>query len=254
MTDASEPPKPGNWTAARGIKLILLAQIAIALFLFSADIAKVLPRLAMKTPDAPSLTSPINPGDQTRRYDHDWAPANPDLPATNDMPSRLLFEIRDEALHITGAIAEGDAKRFKDWLQSHRLPETIRLHSSGGSVTDALDIGARIRAETANTEIAKGQVCLSACPYILASGTTRKVHAKAFVGVHQHYFGENTALPAFLAVEDIQRGQGQVMAYLDTMGIDLRVMQHALTTPPESIYILIPDELTKYSLATEILR
>jgi hypothetical protein len=42
------------------------------------------------------------------------------------------------------------------------------------------------------------------------------------------------------------------MAYLDEMGIDLRLMQPALTTPPEDIYILTPDELTKYNLATNI--
>ena len=70
------------------------------------------------------------------------------------------------------------------------------------------------------------------------------------MGVHQHYFGENTALPAFLAVEDIQRGQADVMAHLDAMGVDVRVMQHALSTPPEAIYVLLPEELEDYALTT----
>lgn len=70
------------------------------------------------------------------------------------------------------------------------------------------------------------------------------------VGVHQHYFGENTVLPAFLAVEDIQRGQGEVMGYLDEMGIDLRLMQPALATPPDAIYILVREELERYGLVT----
>ena len=96
-------------------------------------------------------------------------------------------------------------------------------------------------------------VCLSACPYILASGVERQVHKDAYVGVHQHSYGESTVLPAFLAIEDIQRGQGEVMEYLDAMGIDLRLMQHALATPPQEIYILIPEELERYALATEIL-
>ena len=66
------------------------------------------------------------------------------------------------------------------------------------------------------------------------------------MGLHQHYFGENTLLPAYLAVEDIQRGQADVMRFLSDMGIDLLVMQHALSTPPDEIYILLPEELQRY--------
>ncbi|MDJ0629434.1 MAG: hypothetical protein QNJ44_14335 [Rhodobacter sp.] len=241
-----------RWSAALGIKLILGVQIAIAAILLASDIARVLPRAALLSPDAPRLTQPVEPGDQTRRYDRRRVPTGPGVPGTSDMPSRLLFEVDGDTLTLTGAIADGDADRFTDWLAARPLPATIALHSTGGSVTDALAIGDRLRAGGATTEVRQGQVCLSACPYILAAGTERRVHEEAYVGVHQHYFGENTALPAFLAVEDIQRGQGEVLVYLDTMGIDLRLMQHALSTPPEDIYILLPNELERYALATEI--
>jgi hypothetical protein len=91
-----------------------------------------------------------------------------------------------------------------------------------------------------------GEFCYSACPYLLAGGEAREIDAQASVGVHQHYFGENSLLPAFVAVEDIQRGQGDVMAYLDEMGIDPLVMQHALATPPDEIYVLLEEELQRY--------
>ncbi|MEL6809414.1 MAG: hypothetical protein AAFO97_16700, partial [Pseudomonadota bacterium] len=52
--------------------------------------------------------------------------------------------------------------------------------------------------------------------------------------------------PAAFAVEDIQRGQGEVMTYLDEMGIDPLLMQHALSTPPDEIYVLLPEELERY--------
>jgi len=68
--------------------------------------------------------------------------------------------------------------------------------------------------------------------------------------VHQHYFGESTILPAGFAVEDIQTGQGRVMAYLDEMGIDPLVMRHALVTPPDEIYVLVPAELRAYGFIT----
>ncbi len=225
-------------TAAGGIKAILALQIAIAGILFASDIARVLPSLGF-APDAPRLTQPVLPGDQTRRYDRKHVPDSPSVPA-GDMPSRLLFEMDGEVLTLTGAIADGDAQRFEDWLIAREMPATVRLHSTGGSVTDALAIGKRLRAKDTTTEVTGGRVCLSACPYIFAAGTERRAHEDAYIGVHQHYFGENVALPAFLAVEDIQRGQGEVMTYLIEMGIDPALMRHALVTPPEAIYILVP--------------
>ncbi|MEL7116960.1 MAG: hypothetical protein AAGP08_15500 [Pseudomonadota bacterium] len=240
-------------TPARAIKLVLVVQLGIAAILFGADFARVLPSLGL-SPTAPRLTQPVLPGDQTRRYDERHVPGRPDAPDTGDMPSRLLFEADETALTLLGSIADGDAERFDTWLAANRLPETVRFHSTGGSVQDALAIGRRLRAEGVETEMSAGQVCLSACPYMLVAGTTRRVHEDAYVGVHQHYFGENTALPAFLAVEDIQRGQGEVMAYLIDMGVDPALMQHALVTPPEAIYILVADELERYEIATEILR
>jgi hypothetical protein len=51
-------------------------------------------------------------------------------------------------------------------------------------------------------------------------------------------------------VEDIQAGQGEVMLYLDAMGIDPLVMRHALITPPDEIYILVPQELRDYGFVS----
>ena len=87
-------------------------------------------------------------------------------------------------------------------------------------------------------------------PYVLAAGRERSADEDARIGVHQHYFGENTLLPAFTAVSDIQRGQGLVMRYLDEMGIDLRLMEPALMTPPKEIYLLTREELRDFNLLT----
>lgn len=230
----TETPAAPRWTAARAIKWILGAQIGIAAVLFASDIMRVLPSLGL-APSAPRLTGPVLPGDQTRRYDRRHVPTGPNAPDTADMPSRLLFEMQGEALQLTGAIAEGDADRFATWLETHDLPRLVTLHSTGGSVPDALAIGRSIRAAGSDTQVAETRVCLSACPYIFAAGTARTAHEDGFIGVHQHFFGENTALPAFLAVEDIQRGQAEVMTYLIEMGIDPALMQHALATPPQDI-------------------
>ncbi len=244
----------------RWILWILGAQIVIALFLFGADVSRMLPRL-LSPSAAPGLADPIAPGDQTRRYaprdvtQRAPRPGTRPLPSTADMPTRLLFETAawegGTAMTLTGEIAEGDGTRFADWLGTLReMPPVAFLDSPGGSVADALQIGRALRAAGVATAMAETDVCLSACPYMLAAGIERTVAEGAWVGVHQHYFGENTALPAFLAVEDIQRGQAEVMGYLIEMGIDPAVMRHAMATPPDEIYLLLPEELESYRFVT----
>jgi hypothetical protein len=71
------------------------------------------------------------------------------------------------------------------------------------------------------------------------------------LGVHQHSFGEATMLPTFLAAEDIQRGQAEVLEHLVAMGVDLRIMGPALATPADEIYILTQAELTDWAVVTQ---
>ena len=91
-------------------------------------------------PRAPSLTEPIRPGDQTRRYDPARLPVRPSRPGTAvppsaDLPSRLQFE-PDAAtpglLRITGTIAPGDAARFADWLTSDVGQRTALAYAPDG--------------------------------------------------------------------------------------------------------------------------
>jgi len=249
-----------SYGTGRVLRWVFGLQVIFALILLWSDLSKTLPQLAFPS-TAPGLTSPLGPGDQTRRYDpsdispRQAQPGSRPIPVTEDMPTRLLFEMvsweSQPTITITGQIAPGDAERFADFLdQANETPTQAYLNSTGGSVTDALIMGRNIRRLEMDTVMTATDICLSACPYILAGGSARRVDDRALVGVHQHYFGSNIALPAFLAVEDIQRGQGEVMSYLSDMDIDPLLMQHALVTPPNEIYLLTPEELSTYNLTT----
>lgn len=247
--------------ATRRVILGALAfQAVMGLALFANDLASGiggLGRLALPSA-APRLDRPVSPGDQVRRYRPDRLPPRPGtspLPVDAAMPESLRLQTANEGgatvISLRGAIAPGDAPRILGRIETLGLtPDLVRLDSPGGSVADALELGRALRQGGARTEVADGAVCLSACPYILAAGTERRVHPGALVGVHQHTFGESTVLPAFLAVEDIQRGQGLVLGYLVEMGIDPRLMEPALLTPPGEIYLLLPEELLDYRLVT----
>ncbi|UWR23554.1 hypothetical protein [Sulfitobacter sp. S190] len=246
MTDAV-PPKPRN-RVGQVLMGVLVFQLVLAGVLFLGDVQNgfALPRFG---PKAPELTEPIRPGDQTRRFSPDRAPPGGQPMPTEPFADRLALTpvSGGAAVLLEGGISGGDAERILKQLDAlSQTPERVILNSPGGSVRDALVLGRGLRARALATEMRDGDICYSACPYLLAAGTARTIPDTASVGVHQHYFGENTLLPAFVAVEDIQRGQGEVMRYLDQMGIDPLVMQHALVTPPQEIYVLVPDELRAY--------
>ncbi|MDA9865241.1 hypothetical protein N9C96_01050 [bacterium] len=231
------------------MKWLLGGQVAIALFLVFADAGAMVPKLFEPSSDAPELSRPTQPGDQTRRY----SPSNPTQPGVTgdpDTPSRLEITTRgtDEVV-LRGAIAPGDGVRTLSELR-RIAPDTVTLDSPGGSVADALDIGRFLRDQGMSTQIAEDGVCFSACPYIFVSGVTRTVEDSGRLGVHQHSFGESTILPAFLATQDIQSGQAEVLQHLDDMGIDLRIMGPALATPANEIYILTADELSEWNVVT----
>ncbi|MGC3936857.1 ATP-dependent Clp protease proteolytic subunit [Roseobacter sp. EG26] len=236
----------------RALRWLLTGQIALALGLIIIDIGPAVPRF-LSPSSQPELDLRTSPGDQTRRY-RTRDPSNPGPGIDPDMPSRLRAEEVEidgtTALQLRGAIAPGDASRIVDELRS-TAPATLLLDSPGGSVSDALEIGRAVREIGAETRLLDNTVCLSACPYIFVGGVKRSIAENARIGVHQHAFGESTILPAFLAVEDIQRGQAEVLMHLDTMGIDLRIMGPAMATPADEIYILTSDELVTWNVTSD---
>ncbi|MDO6587307.1 hypothetical protein Q4543_17475 [Salipiger sp. 1_MG-2023] len=231
---------------------ILGVQIVLGALLVVGDVQDGL-RMPSFGPSAPRLSEPVRPGDQRRLYNPDYQ--RPPLdPARNpgDLPKRLILtQDSGTTWRLEGTIAGGDAERIIDQLTAaDPAIATLILQSPGGSVQDALQIGRHLRDAGIGTAMLRGEICYSACPYLFAGGAERRIEDGASLGVHQHYFGESTILPAFVAVESIQRGQGEVMTYLNDMGIDPMVMQHALTTPSDEIYVLLPEELDRYGFET----
>ncbi len=242
-----------NRSVARTLTAVLIFQLGIGVLLVFGDIRDGGMTLPNFRPDAPRLSEPVRPGDQRRLFNpgRDRPMLSPERDP-GQLPERLTLTYADGTWRLEGAIAEGDAQRLIPQIERASPPiDTLILQSEGGSVRDAIDLGRHLRTAGIATRMLPGEFCYSACPYLFAGGVTRDAAASASIGVHQHYFGESTLLPAFVAVEDIQRGQAEVMGYLADMGIDPMVMRHALATPPDEIYILLPEELTRFGMTTE---
>lgn len=238
---------------ARTLSAVLLFQVGIGALLILGDVRQSPLSMPFFGPQTPRLSEPVRPGDQRRTYtpDRDRPTTRPTREA-GDLPDRLTLTREDGQYRLEGTIAPGDADRLISQIdEADPEIETLVLQSPGGAVVDALTLGRHLRTRGIATEVLAGEICYSACPYLFAGGETRSASDEASIGVHQHSFGENTLLPAFIATEDIQRGQAEVMTYLDDMGLDPLVMRHAMSTPADEIYILLPEELRQYRFLTD---
>ncbi len=265
-----EAARPFRWLPSirTAVRLCLALQVAVAGAILTEDFWDMRLRLAQGGIESVP-TEPASPGDQTRPY----APVAVPVRAPGSAPGRsvpsplalpqtlpvgLTFSLQETAdygrvLLVAGSIEEGDALRFVAHVEDMLAPpDMVALHSPGGMVHEAQRIGRYIREHEMATLIAPDAACLSSCPYILASGVERIVSRTGWVGLHQHYNDRKTILPAFLAVQGIQDGQGDTLAYLGEMGIDPLILVHVLKTPPDDIYLLLEDELLEYRLATEV--
>lgn len=256
--------KGRNLTVGTWLKLILLAQVALAGLLIAVDINA---RWSFETAsDEPRLNTPVSPGDQLRRYDptgpRPFFP-NPEItPSINlpdNVPPRLEFTFQEHPsfgglLVAQGQITGGDADRFEAYVSTlNTQPDGVAINSPGGIVEEALQVGKLIRDHGLNTLILPGTICLSSCPYVIAGGVERSISRTGFVGLHQHYYETPGYMPVFMAVEGIQHGQGNTMRHLIEMGVDPGLMIYSLATPPNDIYILVESELIESQLATAII-
>ncbi len=269
MTEAAPlPRRRGPRMTVRGlIVACLIAQIGVAAALVARQIDQ------MRTFGwAPEVTSaperPIAPGDQVRPYRPTTMPRRPDTAVPGAappidwpkrMPKRLVVTEADlpefgEVVKLTGPLDAGAALRVAAHLDGLAEPPAhVALHSPGGLVHEALAIGRDLRARGIDTLMPAGSACLSACPYILAAGTVRRVSPEAWVGLHQSYYDASAIMPVFVAVESIQYGEAEAMRYLEEMGVDPMVKLPAMETPPDAIYMLTPEELLEYRMATELI-
>jgi hypothetical protein len=197
-------------------------------------------------------------------------PANPeDGVASQPMPEVLTSPERLEApleialegageLRLTGTIEPGSAARFASEIAARgEYVETVVLDSPGGSVMDALEIGALIHDRGLATKVAAGSLCASSCPLIFASGAERLASEKAAIGVHQIYAaslltaGGDAVAVAGMAMADAQSTTAEITRHLTKSGVDPALWLHALDTPPNRLYYFSTEEMQRLKLVTQ---
>jgi len=198
--------------------------------------------------DAPIKTL-IRTGPSRRDADERRAPLRR---SDAKLAAAMSFDLAsDGRLLATGTIQPGTAKAFAAEIEKRgSYVKTVVLHSPGGSVTDALEMGRLIRKRGFTTEVEDGHYCASSCPLLFAGGVERRAAEKSAIGVHQvTAVGVDGATPAN-GMESVQRISAECQRYLRDMGIDQLVWIHAMETPKDELFYFKPGELLSLKLAT----
>ena len=125
-------PAGKGWTSARLLRAMLAAQCLLAVMVVVGDLPRdLLGGMTGSGPAVPTTDVPVTPGNQTRQFRPNRLPATapngPGFLSDDIVPRRLEFTTAaidgyDDAILITGTIADGDAKRFDDWLKARPTP------------------------------------------------------------------------------------------------------------------------------------
>jgi hypothetical protein len=209
----------------------------------------------------PGLVAPFEP--VLPAFDPDGPAQMPGPGVTSDLdalkePLRISLNAGG-VLQLTGTIDPGSGERFAAEVGARgEYVTTVALDSPGGSVTDAMAIGALIHEKGFATSVATGALCASSCPLVFAGGKERYATSASAIGVHQVYAAMQAGeLPATLAaagsaMSDAQRTTATISRHLAAMGVDPSLWLHALETPPDRLYYFSPEELTRYRLVTQL--
>jgi len=188
-----------------------------------------------------------------------------------------------EWIAAEGKIDVGAADRFRRLLRTlaDRRPP-IYLHSPGGKLTQALELGRLIRdnkftvsvghtvplgcasdrqsANSCESKKRAGQAveaeisstafaCNSGCVYVLAGGAVRLVPPWVKLGIHDMGVDADSRVPRGVSLRAaIQSFHGRLRNYLRAMGIDDALFAASLATPFESVRFLQRDEIVRFGI------
>jgi hypothetical protein len=136
-----------------------------------------------------------------------------------------------------GPITASTPLEFKEWSKDLPKGTWIALTSPGGSVVGGMKLGMAIREGGFNTTIANTEIsptnCLSACAYAFVGGLTRYIPPNGRYGLHQYH-----SIDKEIKADEAQKLNAVMAQYLDSMGIDRRLLDYAQLTAPNKIMIL----------------
>jgi hypothetical protein len=176
-------------------------------------------------------------------------------------------------LRAEGHFEKGDAAKVKAAFQRARAASkpvhTVTLHSEGGLVFEALEIGRFLREQKSATRVDNGRICASACVYAFLGGVVREAGPTARFGVHMHslYASQEyiDRLKRLLLSRDLDldtkvrfivllneqvsaQQSSRLAAYVLSMGVSVRMLEPTFKTAAIDMHWLSTQELRDFNI------
>jgi hypothetical protein len=132
---------------------------------------------------------------------------------------------------LSGDIVKGDSDRFYE-VTKDLDRASIALSSPGGSVSEALSIGAQLRDKNFATMVLPDEECASACALIWVSSYRRYMSASSKIGFHAAYTTVNGK------PRETGMGNAEIGSYLTHLGLRVEAIRFITHAPPDQIALL----------------
>jgi hypothetical protein len=155
-----------------------------------------------------------------------------------------------------GVITKDTPRKFKEFLKTGdaKMTRLLSLHSAGGDITAALELGELIRKARFNTLIGRSMplddpgrgmaaydykvsVCTAACAYAFLGGVTRSYRKTDVYGL------PGPGSDGSASAADPQGFSASLATYIEKMGADPQVLQAAAGAPTGNKIFLVPVAL-----------
>lgn len=148
----------------------------------------------------------------------------------------------NDPIVIEGEITANTAAYVEQALRQTRFLtiKVIANNSPGGDIYAAMKIGSMMRVTKAEIEV--NGPCYSACAIIYFGAVERKLNGQ--LGLHRPYLYQEAGNKN-PTEEEMQTLYSDVSRYAQLMNIKDSVIQVMLSTPPESMYTLTSETVTK---------
>lgn len=171
--------------------------------------------------------------------------ADPNAPR----PAAVRLSLDGTTIAIEGPLVAPVAAEVAALLGAYPGIERLRLFSSGGQLTEALDLVALVDAASLDTSA--DRLCLSACTLVFAAGSERRIEACARLGLHRFGPPPGTRMTAALSFASEWANQ-HAIEELVSRGIASDFAYRAYTIPNDAMWYPGDAELFASGLATAV--
>lgn len=123
----------------------------------------------------------------------------------------------------------------------------LDIDSSGGMVEDGIRAGDVIADSHWTVWVREGDMCHSACLFVLAAGDNRLVSGP--VGIHRIIRLHSDATTRAELDAELRDVHDNIKDYFSRNGVDVAVADMMMTVPSRALRLLTPDELRAYGIS-----